>query len=140
MLEWLDLEWLEIFSIFASVAMLGYVYYRIQYGPRLSAHAKKHRRQEIRLLNKILVDIQDNTYEWTPVAYNMMEMKDASLINDKKNMAVIMPSDGNSVIIKINIKSAHKYREDATETIATQIRGSHVVKFKHPRTVHRQQR
>jgi len=130
MLEWFDIEWMEILSIFISVALLGYVYYRLKNGPRLSAHAKKHRQKEIKLLDQILIDIRDNTFEWTPVAYNMSEMKDASLINDKKNMCVVMRSDGNGVIIKINIKSAAKYREDSTETIATQIQGSHVVKFK----------
>lgn len=130
MFEWVDIDWIEIFSIFISVALLGYVYYRLKVGPKLSAHAKKHRQKEIKLLDKILLDIRHNTFEWTPVAYNMSEMKDASLINDKKNMCVVMRSDGNSVIIKINIKSAAKYREDTTETIATQITGSHVVKFK----------
>lgn len=130
MLDWLDIEWIEILSIFVSVALLGYVYYRLKSGPRLSAQAKKHRQKEIKLLDQILIDIRDNTFEWTPVAYNMSEMKDASLINDKKNMCVVMRSDGDGVIIKINIKSAAKYREESTETIATQITGSHVVKFK----------
>jgi len=130
MLEWIDIDWVEIFSIFVSVALLAYVYYRLKVGPKLSAHAKKHKQKETKLLNKILLDIRDNTYEWTPVAYNMSEMKDASLVNDKKNMCVVMRSDGNGVVIKINIKSAAKYREDNTETIAIQITGSHVVKFK----------
>jgi hypothetical protein len=130
MLEWLDIGWIEILSIFASVSLLGYVYYRLKVGPRMTAHAKKHRHKEIKLLDQILIDIRDNTHEWTPVAYVMAEMKDASLINDKKNMCVIMGSDGTSVVIKINIKSAAKYREDTTETIATQIRGNHVLKFK----------
>ena len=45
-------------------------------------------------------------------------------------MCVIMSSEGTHVVIKINIKSAAKYREDTTETIATQIHGNHVVKFR----------
>lgn len=130
MLEWLDLEWIEIFSIFISVGMLGYVYFRLKNGPKMSAQAKQHRRKEIKLLDHILTDIRDNTFEWTPVAYNMSEMKDASLINDKKNMCVVMSSNSDHVIIKINIKSAAKYREDTTGTITTGMQGSHVVKFR----------
>lgn len=130
MSEWFDIGWIEILSIFASVSLLGYVYYRLKVGPKMSAHAKKHKHKEIKLLDKILVDIRDNTHEWTPVAYRMSEMKDASLINDKKNMCVIMNSEGTSIVIKINIKSADKYREDTTETIATHIRGNHVLKFR----------
>lgn len=130
MSEWFDIGWIEILSIFASVGLLGFVYYRLNVGPRMSAHAKKHRQKEIKLLDQILVDIRDNTYEWTPVAYNSMELKEASLINDKKNMCVVMGSNSDHVLIKINIKSAAKYREDTTETITTGIQGNHVVKFR----------
>lgn len=130
MLEWFDLEWLEIFSVFVSVGLLAYVYYRLKTGPRLSKHQREHRNKEQDMLNYILNDIQNNTHEWTPVEYNMSEMKDASLVNDKKNMAVILHSNSTEVIIKINIKSAHKYKEESVDTIATHITGEHVTNFR----------
>ena len=130
MLEWFDIEWIEIFSVFVSVALLGYVYFRMKKGPILTKQQRIHKQKEQNLLNYISNDIKKNTHEWTPVAYNMMEMKDASLVNDKKNMAVIMHGDRNKVIIKINIKAAHKYKEDDEETIATVIVGNHAEKFK----------
>ena len=113
-----------------SVSLLGYVYFRLKKGPKLTKQQKIHKRKEQTLLDYISNDIRQNTHEWIPVAYNMSEMKDASLINDKKNMAVILHGDGDRVIIKINIKAAHKYKEEDEETIATVITGDHVVKFK----------
>lgn len=130
MSEWLDMEWLEILSVFASVSLLAYVYYRLKVGPRLTKHQQEHRNKEQKMLNYILDDIQANTHEWTPVEYNMNEMKDASLVNDKKNMAVILHSTSTEVIIKINIKSAHKYKEESADTIATHIKGDHVTDFR----------
>jgi len=130
MLEWFNIEWFEILSVFVSVALLGYVYFRLKTGPKLTKQQKINKRKEQTLLDYISNDIKQNTHEWTPVAYNMMEMKDASLINDKKNMAVIMHGDGDKVIIKINIKATHKYKEEDEETIATVIAGAHAVKFK----------
>ncbi len=93
-------------------------------------YKKSHKRKETKLLNNILYDMKDNPEEWTQVSYNFSELKDASLINDKKNMAVILHADGRAVIIKINLKAAHKYREEEENIIATRIDGDHVVEFK----------
>ena len=95
----------------------------------MSPHYKSHKRKEIRLLNKLANDIKQNPNEWIPIAYNPGELKDASIVNDKKNMAIILQSQGSSIAIKMNIKSADKYRETDIDTLATHISGAHVREF-----------
>ena len=95
----------------------------------MSKHYRANKKKEIRLLNKIMNDIKKNPDEWIPIAYNPSELKDASIVNDKKNMAIVL-RDGSTVAIKMNIQSAAKYRETDINTVVTQISGTHVQKFK----------
>jgi hypothetical protein len=96
----------------------------------MSSHNRSHKRKETQLLNRLATDIKQNPNEWIPIAYSMSQMKDASLVNDKKNMAIILSSEGSSIALKMNIKSADKYRETDIDTLVTQISGAHVRKFK----------
>lgn len=96
----------------------------------MSSHNRSHKRKEIQLLNKLATDIKQNPNEWIPIAYSMSTMTDASLVNDKKSMAIILSSEGSSISLKMNIKSADKYRETDIDTLVTHISGTHVRKFK----------
>ena len=95
----------------------------------MSKHHKTHRKTEIALLNKLAKDIKNSPSDWIPVAYNPLALNDASLINDKKNIAVVM-REGHTVAIKFNIKSADKYRDTDEDTLVIHITGAHVVKFR----------
>jgi hypothetical protein len=90
-------------------------------------HIKANIRTEKRLLQSILDDIENNHSDWIAVPYDMGMQREPHLINDKKNMAILISND--QVIIKMNLKAAHKYRESAEETIATTVKGRHVLKF-----------
>ena len=125
------LEWVNI--ILGSILSISIIVWAIRNRNSIRIttpeYKKSHRRKETKLLNNILDDIRSNPHEWTPVAYSFSEQKDASLINDKKNMALLIHKDGDKIIIKLNLKAAHKYREEATGIIAISIKGDHVVKF-----------
>ncbi len=91
------------------------------------AHIKANLRTEKRLLRSVLDDIKSNPSHWTAVPYDMMTQKEPHLINDKKNMAILIAGD--SVTIKMNLKAVHKYKESIEETIATTVKGKHVKDF-----------
>ena len=125
------LEWVNI--IIGSILSIGIIVWVVhnRNSIRITTpeYKKSHKRKETKLLNNILNDIRSNPHEWTPVSYSFPEQKDASLINDKKNMALLIHKDGNRIIIKINLKDAHKYREEATDIITISIKGEHVTNF-----------
>lgn len=93
----------------------------------IPAHVKANVRTEKRLLQSILNDIKKNKSHWMAVPYDPMSQREPHLINDKKNMAILVAGD--QVTIKMNLKAAHKYKESAEETIATTFKGRHVKTF-----------
>jgi hypothetical protein len=124
----------EYIGIFAQVATIviatGVVYFALKVLKdtfNVPGHIKSNIRKEKRLLNSITTDIKNNPSHWTAIPYEMMSQKEPHLINDKKNMAILIAGD--QVTIKMNLTAAHKYRESAGETIATSVKGKHAKAF-----------
>jgi len=93
-------------------------------------YKKTHKRTEARLLNYILDDMRNNPQEWIATPYDIGSQREASYINDKKNIAVMVSSSSkNYLVIKMNLTAAHKYMDHAEDTVATPITGDHVTKF-----------
>jgi len=116
--------------VIGLMLLFKFIIVRYKREPKItSPHKLAHRRKEIRLLSKLANEIKNNPDEWIPVAYNPSELKDASIINDKKNIAILL-KDNDTIAIKVNIKSAAKYRETDEHTLVTQIYGEHVRKFR----------
>lgn len=125
------MTWFDYLELAATVIIAGAVLAVFLHWARertkVPAHVKMNIKTEKRLLNSIIADIKSNPSHWISVPYDMMSLKEPHLINDKKNMAILIAAD--QVTIKMNLTAAHKYRESAEETIATSVKGKHVKSF-----------
>ena len=125
-MTWFDYIELVLAVLAASLLVAIFLYW-IRQRTNIPAHVKSNIRTEKRLLQSVLDDIKSNPSHWIAVPYDMMSQKEPHLINDKKNMAILIAGD--QVTIKMNLKAAHKYRETVEETIATTVKGKHVKAF-----------
>ena len=125
------MTWVDYIELIATVIIAGLLFAVflswIRQRANVPSHVKANLRTEKRLLQSILDDIKKNRSNWMAVPYDPMSQREPHLINDKKNMAVLVSSD--QVVIKFNLKAAHKYKESAEETIATTLKGKHVKTF-----------
>lgn len=125
-MTWVD--WIElIIAVVIVLALLVAFVHWFRKLPKVPEHEKAHIKTETRLLDSILDDIKNNPSHWIATPYDMGAQRDPHLINDKKNMAILIAGD--SVTIKMNLKAAHKYKENVEEIIATTVKGKHVKTF-----------
>ena len=119
----------------ASVFVLGIVFVKLSIANKhvfiTPTYKKSHKRTETRLLNYILDDMRSNPSDWVATPYDMQSMRSPHFINDNKNIAVVVDqgSGNTGVVIKMNLETAHKYKEHDENTVATPISGDHVTKF-----------
>lgn len=95
---------------------------------------KRNRQKELDLLDTILQDVKDNTHHWTYTGYNMSSQASACVINDVKNIAIIIGESSilrNTTTIAINFgqKDIAKYREISEDNISVHMQGKHVTNF-----------
>ncbi len=95
---------------------------------------KRNKEKEIELLTDLLQDIKSNTQDWTYTGYNMSSMASASIINDVKNIAIVigqssMLRDTTSIAISYGLKDITKYNQHTTDNVCTHIQGKHVTDF-----------
>lgn len=94
---------------------------------------KRNRQKEIDLLNNLLQDIKDNTYAWTYTGYNYSSMASMSIINDVKNIAILLDETmllrtATTIFVHFGMKDIAKYKQN-NDNISIRIRGEHVTKF-----------
>lgn len=125
------MTWIDYIQLVVAIILAGFVLavflHWIRQRTNVPAHIKANTRTEKRLLKSILDDIKSNPSHWTAVPYDMMSQKEPHLLNDKKNMAILIAGD--QITIKMNLKAMHKYKESVEETIATSVKGKHVKDF-----------
>jgi len=95
---------------------------------------KRNKEKEIELLNDLLQDIKNNTHAWTYTSYNMSSMAAASIINDVKNIAIIIGQNSMlrttaSIAISYGLKDITEYNKNTTDNVCTHIQGKHVTDF-----------
>lgn len=126
-------EWIELILTVCATVIFGTLLIRFLLARKhlflIPEYKKSHKRTELRLINSILQDMRDNPSDWITTTYDPLSLKPPHIINDKKNMAVLI-SENDEITIKMNLKEAHKYIEHTEDMIATRIRGEHVKKFK----------
>ena len=125
-MTWFDYIELGV-TLTVSAVLVAMLISWIRQRAKVPAHVKANVRTEKRLMQSILDDIKNNKSDWIAVPYDMSAQREPHLINDKKNMAILITGD--QIVIKMNLKAAHKYKESVEETIATSIKGKHVKTF-----------
>ena len=95
---------------------------------------KRNREKEIELLADLLQDIKDNTYAWTYTTYAMSSMAAASIINDVKNIAIVIGTQNmlrttTSIAVSYGLKDITKYNQHSTDNVCVHIQGRHVTDF-----------
>ncbi len=95
---------------------------------------KRNRNKEKELLDDLLQDIKDNTHAWTYTNYNMSSMAAASIINDVKNIAIVIGQSNmlrttTNIAVSYGLKDITKYNQHTTDNVCTHIQGKHVTDF-----------
>lgn len=95
---------------------------------------KRNKQKEVDFLNDLLQDIQDNTHNWTYTGYNHSSMASMSVINDVKNIAIILnePSllrNASAVAVNFGQKDISEYRSLSGDNISIHMQGKHVTEF-----------
>jgi hypothetical protein len=95
---------------------------------------KRNKEKEKELLDNLLQDIKVNTHAWTYTTYNMSSMAAASIINDVKNIAIVVGQNSmlrttTSIAVSYGLKDITKYNQHTTDNVCTHIQGRHVTEF-----------
>lgn len=95
---------------------------------------KRNKQKEIALLNDILQDIKDNTHNWTYAGYNDLSMANMSIINDVKNIAIIVGEPtllrtASSIAVNFGLKDITEYKHYNNNNISIHMQGKHVTDF-----------
>jgi len=96
---------------------------------------KRNRQKELDLLDSLLEDIKDNTHHWTYTGYNISSQANACIINDVKNIAIIMNETSgllrttSSIAVNFGQKDIANYRETSAENLSIHMQGKHVTAF-----------
>ena len=95
---------------------------------------KHNKVKEIGVLNTLLFDLKENTHDWTYTGYNYSTMRDINIVNDVKNIAIIIPGSGPmrtmaDIRIRFHIRDIAKYHETDENTVELSISGNHVTDF-----------
>ena len=95
---------------------------------------KRNKQKELDLLCTLLQDIKDNTHHWTYTGYNMSSQASACIINDVKNIAIIISESGmlrtaSAIAVNFGQKDIAKYRETSADNLSIHMQGRHVTSF-----------
>jgi hypothetical protein len=95
---------------------------------------ERNREKEKNLLADLLQDIRDNTCAWTYTGYDHSSMASASIINDVKNIAIVIGQSSmlrttNSIAVSYGLKDITKYNQHTTDNVCVHIQGKHVTEF-----------
>lgn len=95
---------------------------------------KRNREKEKELLADLLQDIKNNTYAWTYTGYNMGNMAAGTIINDVKNIAIVVSQnkllrEASSIAVSYGLKDITKYNQHSTDNVCVHIQGRHVTDF-----------
>jgi hypothetical protein len=95
---------------------------------------KRNKAKEIEVLNTLLTDLKENTHDWTYTGYNYSTMRDINIINDVKNIAIIIPGSAPirtmaDIRIRFHLRDIAKYHETDENTVELSISGKHVTNF-----------
>jgi len=132
--------WLAVFGIVLLWVFIKFAWlpYRLNLGKKVKVKNypidKRNKEKEIELLANLLQDIKDNTYAWTYTTYDMSSMAAASIINDVKNIAIVIGSQSmlrttNSIAVSYGLKDITKYNQHSTDNVCVHIQGKHVTDF-----------
>jgi len=127
-------------SLSIVVLIAGKIYIRINSNIEKPAKIKaypideRNKEKEKELLASLLQDIKANTYEWMYTVYNPSSMAASSIINDVKNIAIIVGQNSmlrtaTTIVISYGIKDIAKYNTHSTDNVCTHIQGKHVTDF-----------
>jgi hypothetical protein len=95
---------------------------------------KRNKQKEIELLADLLQDIKDNTHAWTYTNYDHSSMASSSIINDVKNIAIVIGQSSmlrttTSIAVSYGLKDITKYNTHTPDNVCTHIQGRHVTEF-----------
>ena len=97
---------------------------------------KRNMKKEKELLADLLEDIKNNAYAWTYTNYDLSSMTSSSIINDVKNIAIIVgQGSGNllrttkSIAVSYGLKDITKYNQHTTDNVCIHLHGKHVTDF-----------
>lgn len=90
---------------------------------------RKNKRKEQKLFQILLKDMKENPGHWIQNGFSPQILSSPTLINDKKNIGILIGEKENSVSIQFNMKDVAKFSHQDPDTIATTITGKHVTRF-----------
>ena len=96
---------------------------------------KRNRQKELDLLDSLLEDIKNNTHHWTYTGYCISSQASACIINDVKNIAIIMNETSgllrttSSIAVNFGQKDIANYRETSGDNLSIHMQGKHVTNF-----------
>lgn len=111
-----------LFGIFLSWIM----------GPRMKLPdpgVRRIKRKEKKLFQVLLTDMEKNPGNWMQNGFSPSLLSTPTLVNDKKNMAIVYGEKEAYAKIYFNLKDVTKFHIEDTDTILTTITGKHVIKF-----------
>jgi len=90
---------------------------------------RRNKRKEKKLFQVILTDMEKNPGNWIQHGFSPTILSTLTLINDKKNMAIVYGDKEGYVKIYFNLKDVTLFHIEDSDTIITTITGRHATKF-----------